>query len=171
MDYTPAQPPAESLTGFGVRLQWARRHRAMRQVDLAEQSGITRNTINALENDQRSPRIKTVCLLSTALNVEAAWLAFGDGESGLPEGEPEYVPPVPFNKKVGLEERMERRQINQVAHRRAQVYGTSFVAEREAIRAAKAAKERDRQREADEVANMAEAESRYGFNFAAYERK
>lgn len=164
MDYTPAQPPAESMAGFGERLQWARRHRAMRQLDLAEKSGVTRNTINALENDLRSPSIKTVCLLSTALNVAAAWLAFGDGESGLPEGEPEYVPPVPFNKKVCMEERMERRQINQVAHRRAQAFGTSFVAEREAIRAQAAQEERDRQRRADEAANLAEAINRYGFD-------
>lgn len=155
-EYKPSKPNREALQGFGQRLQWSRWHRALRQLDLAELSGVSKATIAALESDHRLPNIKSICRLSAALSVELVWLAFGEGESNLPEGKPLYQPPEPYNKrnKVSPEERAERKLINQTAWRIAQHKGTSFKAERAKLRA-----------EREEAANLAEARERYGFDF------
>jgi transcriptional regulator with XRE-family HTH domain len=56
----------------------------MSQEDLSRLTGIPEATISRLENDRTTPRPSTLRKLATSLNVNPAWLRFGEGE---PEGE------------------------------------------------------------------------------------
>lgn len=68
---------------LGQRLLRLRRVQALSQYELAERSGISKNTILRIENDHlnRHPNMATVRKLAKALAVDPGWLLLGD-ESG-----------------------------------------------------------------------------------------
>jgi transcriptional regulator with XRE-family HTH domain len=65
---------------FSERLEAARRRRVLTQLELAGKAGVSLITITRLENDkgEANPRPDTVRKLAGALEVEPAWLLFGD---------------------------------------------------------------------------------------------
>jgi transcriptional regulator with XRE-family HTH domain len=66
---------------FGGRLREARRRKVWRQEDLAAASGVAVVTISRLESGHgEAPRQSTVRKLADALDVDAAWLVFGEVE-------------------------------------------------------------------------------------------
>ncbi len=62
------------------RLEGIRRRRMMTQAALAEAAGVSLITVTRLENpkDAANPRAETVKKLAAALEVDPAWLLFGD---------------------------------------------------------------------------------------------
>ena len=64
----------------GQRLEAARRRRIMTQAELAQAAGVALITVTRLENDRGggNPRPDTVRRLAKALDVDPAWLLFGD---------------------------------------------------------------------------------------------
>jgi transcriptional regulator with XRE-family HTH domain len=68
------------LETLGQRLEDARRRKVLTQAELAQQAGVSLITVTRLENDSGtgSPRPNTVRRLAKALDVEPAWLLFGD---------------------------------------------------------------------------------------------
>jgi transcriptional regulator with XRE-family HTH domain len=69
------------LDTFGGRLREARRRKVWRQEDLAAASGVAVVTISRLESGHGdTPRQSTVRKLAEALDVEPAWLVFGEVE-------------------------------------------------------------------------------------------
>ena len=70
---------------LGIRLEMSRRQKVMTQAELAEASGVSLITINRLENDQgtANPRAGTIRKIAEALDIDPAWLLFGDGEPHL----------------------------------------------------------------------------------------
>jgi transcriptional regulator with XRE-family HTH domain len=69
------------LNTFGDRLREARRRKVWRQEDLAAASGVAVVTISRLESGHGdAPRQSTVRKLAEALDVEPAWLVFGEVE-------------------------------------------------------------------------------------------
>jgi transcriptional regulator with XRE-family HTH domain len=66
---------------FGGRLREARRRKVWRQEDLSAASGVAVVTISRLEAGYgTAPRQSTVRKLADALDVDPAWLLFGDVE-------------------------------------------------------------------------------------------
>lgn len=65
---------------IGDRCEQRRRELNWSTVDLATASGLTSQGIRHVESGDQSPRTWTIVLLATALEVPAAWLAFGVGE-------------------------------------------------------------------------------------------
>ena len=65
---------------IGQRLEAARRRRVMTQAELAQAAGVALVTVTRLENDVGSgnPRPGTIRRLAEVLNVDPAWLLFGD---------------------------------------------------------------------------------------------
>ena len=64
---------------IGTRIRHARQRALMTQEDLASASGVAVVTLSRLENDQYTePRPATVRKLAQALDVDPAWLMFGD---------------------------------------------------------------------------------------------
>jgi XRE family transcriptional regulator, regulator of sulfur utilization len=64
---------------FGQRLERMRRRRVLTQQALAEKSGVSLIQIARLENDVVvNPRANTVRALAKALDIDPAWLLFGD---------------------------------------------------------------------------------------------
>ena len=63
--------------GIGQRLKAARARTAMRQVDLAHQTGVGLRTIRQIEQTDFEPRLATARKLATALDVRVEWLVFG----------------------------------------------------------------------------------------------
>ena len=65
---------------LGQRLETARRRRVMTQAELSQAAGVALITVTRLENDVGSgnPRPETVRRLARALEVDPAWLLFGD---------------------------------------------------------------------------------------------
>lgn len=64
---------------FGQRLAAARRRKLLTQMELAYEAGLGVVTVSRLENDQgTNPRTSTVKLLAAALDVDPAWLLFGE---------------------------------------------------------------------------------------------
>ena len=62
---------------IGQRLKMAREGAAMRQVDLARQTGVGLATIRRIEQTDFEPRLATARKLATALDVRVEWLVFG----------------------------------------------------------------------------------------------
>ena len=66
---------------FGGRLREARRRKVWRQEDLATAAGVAVVTISRLESGHgEAPRQSTIRKLADALDVDAAWLVFGESE-------------------------------------------------------------------------------------------
>jgi transcriptional regulator with XRE-family HTH domain len=65
---------------FGQRLTHARRRRLLTQAELAQQAGVALITVTRLENakGEANPRPDTVRKLARVLEVDPAWLLFGD---------------------------------------------------------------------------------------------
>jgi DNA-binding XRE family transcriptional regulator len=63
--------------GIGRRLKEARSRTAMRQADLALQTGVGLRTIRQIEQTDFEPRLVTARKLATALGVRVEWLVFG----------------------------------------------------------------------------------------------
>lgn len=69
---------------IGQRVKHARQRAVMTQSELAKVAGIALITVNRLENDAiENPRPATVRQLASALDVDPAWLLFGEGDSKL----------------------------------------------------------------------------------------
>lgn len=70
---------------LGIRLEAARRRGLLTQAELADAAGVSLITINRLENDQGTgnPRPDTIRKIADALEVDPAWLLFGDSEPHL----------------------------------------------------------------------------------------
>jgi transcriptional regulator with XRE-family HTH domain len=54
---------------FGERLRELRKHRGWRQLDLAEQAGISENYVSELELGQKEVCLRTIGILSKALGI------------------------------------------------------------------------------------------------------
>ena len=63
------------------RLREARRLGVLTQAELAARAGVSLITVTRLENEvgEGNPRPETVRRLAKALDVDPAWLLFGDG--------------------------------------------------------------------------------------------
>ncbi len=68
------------MTGIGERLEETRRRRLLTQAELADKAGVALITVTRLENSKSNvnPRADTVRRLAEALEVDPAWLLFGD---------------------------------------------------------------------------------------------
>ena len=68
------------MESFGQRVRRLRHLGVMTQVDLAERAGISPVTVARLETDDGEirPRPTTVRRLAKALEVDPAWLLFGE---------------------------------------------------------------------------------------------
>jgi len=64
-------------TRFGKRVRELRKSRNWRQLDLAEQAGISENYVSELELGQKEICLRTIGAISKALNVEVAELMKG----------------------------------------------------------------------------------------------
>ena len=85
------------------RLRDLRRRAVMSQEDLAEKSGVARDTISKLETGQRGAYPSTIRKLAAGLDVEPRMLLGGVEylDEGPDEGAPEK-PKNPKNRKVGF---------------------------------------------------------------------
>jgi transcriptional regulator with XRE-family HTH domain len=64
---------------LGERLENARRRSVMTQAELAHASGVALITVTRLEGNKiENPRPATIRRLAEALDVDPAWLLFGD---------------------------------------------------------------------------------------------
>lgn len=54
---------------FGARIRELRKNRGWRQLDLAEQAGISENYVSELELGQKEVCLRTIDLLSKALGI------------------------------------------------------------------------------------------------------
>ena len=64
------------LDGLSTRLAWARKRKNMTQGELADRSGVSRETIAKIETGIiKQPR--NIAALASALDIEPAWLQFG----------------------------------------------------------------------------------------------
>jgi transcriptional regulator with XRE-family HTH domain len=61
--------PRDICQRFGERLRELRKHRGWRQLDLAEQAGISENYVSELELGQKEVCLRTIGVLSKALGV------------------------------------------------------------------------------------------------------
>ena len=67
------------MEGFGERLENARRRRVLTQAELAAKAGLSLIQVARLENAATpNPRASTIRALAEALDVDPAWLLFGD---------------------------------------------------------------------------------------------
>lgn len=65
---------------IGIRLRLARERRVLSQDALSKRSGVPIVTISRIENDryEQRPRPSTLRKLADALEVDVAWLVFGE---------------------------------------------------------------------------------------------
>ncbi len=68
---------------LGQRLEASRRRRVMTQAEVAQAAGVALITVTRLENESGTgnPRPETIRRLAKALDVDPAWLLFGDPAS------------------------------------------------------------------------------------------
>ena len=64
---------------YGKRLKSARSHAKLNQVQLAEKSGVSQQTISKIERDRQEASVYTV-QFARASGVRPEWLATGDGD-------------------------------------------------------------------------------------------
>jgi transcriptional regulator with XRE-family HTH domain len=62
------------------RIALARKEMKVKQDDLAEMCGLTKNFISLIENGKREPSDRTIKDICRALNVNEDWLRYGTGE-------------------------------------------------------------------------------------------
>lgn len=67
---------------LSTRLEAARRQALLTQLELANRAGVSLITVTRLENakGEANPRPDTVRRLAKALDIDPAWLLFGDEE-------------------------------------------------------------------------------------------
>lgn len=72
------------MENLGDRLETVRRRSLLTQAELAANSGVSLITVTRLENAKgdANPRPDTVRKLARALDVDPAWLLFGDIDEG-----------------------------------------------------------------------------------------
>lgn len=70
------------MVNLSDRLETARRRKLLTQAELAQRAGVSLITITRIENQKGAgnPRPDTVRRLAKALEVDPAWLLFGDEE-------------------------------------------------------------------------------------------
>lgn len=70
------------MVNLSDRLETARRRNLLTQAELAQRAGVSLITITRIENQKGAgnPRPDTVRRLAKALEVDPAWLLFGDEE-------------------------------------------------------------------------------------------
>lgn len=73
----------DDMAGIGERLEETRKRRLLTQAELAHKAGVALITVTRLENSKNyvNPRADTVRRLANALDVDPAWLLFGDEDS------------------------------------------------------------------------------------------
>lgn len=71
--------------GLASRLKLARRRASLKRLPLAQRAGLATATGRDVELGVRIPTVATVARLAVALNVSAAWLAYGIGEAEADE--------------------------------------------------------------------------------------
>ena len=69
-----------SVDTLGQRLRSARRKAVLTQAELASKAGVALITVTRLENEEgeSNPRPETARRLARALDVDPAWLLFGE---------------------------------------------------------------------------------------------
>lgn len=83
------------MESIGARLRAAREWRLKTQEELSQMTGVTEATISRIENDrgEQRPRLSTIKRLADALDVDPAWIMFGEdagkasGRSDRPDAE------------------------------------------------------------------------------------
>ena len=75
---------------IGQRLEAVRRRRLMTQAALAQAAGVALITVTRLENadEGANPRPDTVKKLARALDVDPAWLLFGEDDDEMGKAAP-----------------------------------------------------------------------------------
>ena len=69
---------------LGERIRYGRKRRVLTQAELAQAAGVALITANRLENDAiENPRPETIRKLAQVLDVDPAWLLFGDDTSKI----------------------------------------------------------------------------------------
>ncbi len=86
----------EDTATFGDRLAGARDAAGLEQQALAEQLGVTVDSLDAWENDLREPRANRLQMLSGLLGVSLSWLLTGTGEGPDPT-DPVQSAPLEIN--------------------------------------------------------------------------
>lgn len=85
---------------FSERLQRALDDRAMSQAELARRVEVNPSTVNHWLSGRREPPSQTVGRITAALDVRAAWLAFGDGAMTETADAPPPTPPTPKRRTI-----------------------------------------------------------------------
>lgn len=75
-----AQSTSPRRSSLAARLRMARKVKSWSQQDLANRAGTTQAVIQKIENG-KSLRPRNIEAIAEALDVEAAWLMFGAGET------------------------------------------------------------------------------------------
>ncbi len=73
----------DDMASIGERLEETRKRRILTQAELADRAGVALITVTRLESSKSNvnPRADTVRRLANALDVDPAWLLFGDEDS------------------------------------------------------------------------------------------
>jgi transcriptional regulator with XRE-family HTH domain len=79
---------AKHTEGFGERMRYIRRRANLNQEDLANKLNLSRQSINAYENERAMPSFKALNSFCDQLTVNPWWLLYGMGDpSANPEEE------------------------------------------------------------------------------------
>lgn len=79
---------AKHTEGFGERMRYIRRRANLNQEDLANKLDLSRQSINAYENERAMPSFKALNSFCDQLSVNPWWLLYGMGD---PSANPEEV--------------------------------------------------------------------------------
>jgi transcriptional regulator with XRE-family HTH domain len=84
LDAQPGMIPAWTVQD---RFRKAREHARLNQTQLAEKTGISRRTVSAIENGEKTPGVKEVNLWHLVTGVPIAWLQTGEAphDGGAPD--------------------------------------------------------------------------------------
>ena len=89
---------------FGERFRWIRKTTKLTQENFGRILGVSRQTINAYENDRQRPTLDMMEKVCRELDVSPSWLLVGFGD---PKGEGSYLAvseggPVPMTSEASL---------------------------------------------------------------------
>ena len=68
----------------GGRLRDARRRRGWSQLRLAAEAGVGHATVERCERGEATPRVENLAVIAKALEIQPAWLAYGEAPMVLP---------------------------------------------------------------------------------------
>ena len=68
----------------GGRLRDARRRRGWTQIRLAQEAGLGHATVERCERGEATPRVENLGAIAKALEIQPAWLAYGEEPMVLP---------------------------------------------------------------------------------------